>query len=82
MNFCEPLLGDFPGFALGFQDAPRLPLHSEPTAVLGERPGRTEAAWLLVVDDDRHPLGWVEPVRIGDILMKITRMSPLTRLNT
>ena len=33
---------------------------------LGERPARSSAAWLLVVSDDRHPLGWVEPERIGD----------------
>src|SRR6188472_3080244 len=42
--------------ALQFQDAPRLPLRSEPTVLLGERPDRTDAEWLLVVDRDRHPL--------------------------
>jgi osmoprotectant transport system ATP-binding protein len=66
-DFVADFVGRDRGYrALGFQDAPRLPLHSEPTVLLGERPDRTDAGWLLVVDDDRHPLGWVEPVRIGD----------------
>ena len=34
--------------------------------VIGERHDRSDAGWLLVVDDDRHPVGWVEPTRIGD----------------
>ena len=51
--------------ALQFQGTPRLPLRSEPTVLLDERPDRTDAEWLLVVDRDRHPLGWVEPRRIG-----------------
>jgi osmoprotectant transport system ATP-binding protein len=40
-------------------------LRTEPTVLLGERPDATDAGWLLVVDGDRHPLGWVEPTRIG-----------------
>jgi osmoprotectant transport system ATP-binding protein len=66
-DFVADFVGRDRGYrALGFQEAPRLDLHSEPTVVLGEGPGRTDAGWLLVVDDDRHPLGWVEPHRIGD----------------
>ncbi|MDF3045789.1 MAG: ATP-binding cassette protein [Ornithinibacter sp.] len=51
--------------ALQFQETPRLPLRSEPTIVLGEQPTEPYAGWLLVVDDDRRPVGWVEPYRIG-----------------
>jgi len=66
-DFVADFVGRDRGYrALGFQEAPRLPLRSEPTVVLGERPGSTDAGWLLVVDDDRRPLGWVEPARIGD----------------
>ena len=38
----------------------------ERTVVLGERPTHERGAWLLVVDEERRPLGWVEPARIGD----------------
>ncbi len=66
-DFVADFVGRDRGYrALQFQDAPRLPLRSEHTVVLGEPPGRTDAAWLLVVDDERRPLGWVEPSRIGD----------------
>ena len=66
-DFVADFVGRDRGYrALQFQDAPRLPLRSEPTVVLGESPDRRDAAWLLVVDDDRRPLGWVEPARIGD----------------
>ena len=66
-DFVADFVGRDRGYrALGFQDAPRLPLHSEPTVLLGERPDRPGADWLLVVNGERHPLGWVEPARIGD----------------
>ena len=66
-DFVADFVGRDRGYrALGFQEAPRLTLHSEPTVVIGERPDRSDAGWLLVVDDDRHPVGWVEPTRIGD----------------
>ena len=66
-DFVADFVGRDRGYrALQFQDTPRLPLRSEPTITLGERPARSSAAWLLVVSDDRHPLGWVEPERIGD----------------
>lgn len=64
-DFVADFVGRDRGYrALQFQQAPRLPLRSEPSVVLGERP-ESSAAWLLVVDDRRHPLGWVEPTRIG-----------------
>ncbi|MFQ6170747.1 ABC transporter ATP-binding protein [Oryzobacter sp. R7] len=64
-DFVADFVGRDRGYrALQFQQAPRLPLRSEPTVVIGEVPSST-AAWLLVVDDERHPLGWVEPARIG-----------------
>ena len=66
-DFVADFVGRDRGYrALQFQDAPRLPLRSEPTIVLGERPESRGASWLLVVDDERRPLGWVEPARIGD----------------
>ena len=51
--------------ALEVEQVPRLPLRAEPTVLLGERP-RSDAAWLLVVDDARRPVGWVEPARVGE----------------
>ena len=64
-DFVADFVGRDRGYrALQFQEAPRLPLRSEPAVVLGEVPD-SRAAWLLVVDDERHPLGWVEPARIG-----------------
>ena len=65
-DFVADFVGRDRGYrALQFQPTPRLPLRPERTAVLGERP-EGGGAWLLVVDDARHPLGWVEPARIGD----------------
>lgn len=64
-DFVADFVGRDRGYrALQFQASPRLPLRSEPTVVLGEAP-QPGAAWVLVVDDERHPLGWVEPSRIG-----------------
>lgn len=64
-DFVADFVGRDRGYrALQFQEVPRLPLRSERTVVLGETPS-TDAAWLLVVDGDRHPVGWVEPARIG-----------------
>jgi osmoprotectant transport system ATP-binding protein len=65
-DFVADFVGRDRGYrALQFQPTPRLPLRSERTVVLGERP-EGGSRWLLVVDDDRRPLGWVEPGRIGD----------------
>ena len=64
-DFVADFVGRDRGYrALAFQPAPRLPLRSEPTVVLGEVPKAPYAAWLLVVDDARRPVGWVEPARI------------------
>jgi osmoprotectant transport system ATP-binding protein len=64
-DFVADFVGRDRGYrALQFQEVPRLPLRSEPVVVIGEAPD-SRAAWLLVVDDERHPLGWVEPSRIG-----------------
>jgi osmoprotectant transport system ATP-binding protein len=66
-DFVADFVGRDRGYrALQFQDTPRLPLRSERSIVLGEIPDASAGAgWLLVVDDERHPLGWVEPARIG-----------------
>ncbi len=65
-DFVADFVGRDRGYrALQFQESPRLPLRSEPTIVLGEQPSEADAAWVLVVDDDRRPVGWVEPHRIG-----------------
>ena len=66
-DFVADFVGRDRGYrALQFQETPRLPLRSERTVVIGERPTATDARWLLVVDDERRPLGWIEPARIGD----------------
>ncbi len=66
-DFVADFVGRDRGYrALQFQDTPRLPLRPERTVVLGEAPTGIRASWLLVVDDDRRPLGWVEPARVGD----------------
>ena len=53
----------------GFQEAPRpaAALASRPSRSAPRRPGQAASndGWLLVVDDDREPLGWVEPHRLG-----------------
>ncbi|MDN5791246.1 MAG: hypothetical protein L0H25_10310, partial [Micrococcales bacterium] len=52
---------------LGFQRC-AIPVAPEPTIVLGasrdDARRATDGRWVLVVDDERHPLGWVEPDRI------------------
>ncbi|GGL36715.1 ATP-binding cassette domain-containing protein [Phycicoccus endophyticus] len=66
-DFVADFVGRDRGYrSLQFQPSPRLPLRSERTVVLGERPGEAGSAWLLVVDEHRHPVGWVEPGRVGD----------------
>ncbi len=71
---CDDFVADFVGRdrgyrGLGFRNAPSLEPHEEPWVMLGDEPSvhaRGESArWLLVVDEDRRPLGWVEPARIS-----------------
>ena len=69
-DFVAGFVGRDRGYrALGFHETPDLQLTDEPTIGLGATPDQAEAAssdgWLLVVDDDRKPLGWVEPHRLG-----------------
>ena len=69
-DFVAGFVGRDRGYrALGFHDTPDLTLADEPTVGLGATPDQARAAssdgWLLVVDDDRKPLGWVEPQRLG-----------------
>jgi len=58
--------------ALGFQPAQDLPLErDEPVATLGEQvsevAGRAVEGWLLAVDADRRPLGWLSPTPGADV---------------
>jgi osmoprotectant transport system ATP-binding protein len=68
-DFVAGFVGRDRGYrALGFHETPDLQLTTEPTIGLGATPDQAKAAsndgWLLVVDDDRKPLGWVEPHRL------------------
>jgi osmoprotectant transport system ATP-binding protein len=64
-DFVADFVGKDRGYrALSFTPTPRLPLTSEPTVTLGGSVQGMDADWLLVVDDDNHPLGWVEPRRV------------------
>jgi len=68
-DFVADFVGRDRGYrALTFQQTPPLPVRPEPTVCLGAtRQEATAAArdgWLLVVDEQQHPLGWVEPARL------------------
>ena len=68
-SFVAGFVGRDRGYrALGFHETPDLQLTTEPTVALGATPDQAKAAsndgWLLVVDGDRKPLGWVEPNRL------------------
>ena len=68
-DFVADFVGRDRGYrALGFREAPPLALTDEPTVPLGASVGAARAAttdrWLLVVDDDGAPVGWVEPERL------------------
>lgn len=70
-DFVADFIGRDRGYrGLAFQDSQSLPLHAEVTVPLGGTLDAARAAaagerWLLVVDDDRAPVGWVEPARLG-----------------
>ena len=68
-DFVAGFVGRDRGYrALGFHETPELSLDDEPTVALGATPDQARAVssdgWLLVVDDDRKPLGWIEPHRL------------------
>ncbi|MEO8830360.1 ABC transporter ATP-binding protein [Lapillicoccus sp.] len=68
-DFVADFVGRDRGYrALGFVAAPDLPVYKEITVDLGSSAEHAKAAttdaWLLVVDSERHPLGWVEPARL------------------
>jgi osmoprotectant transport system ATP-binding protein len=45
--------------ALAFEPAGALPTHEEPTVALGSERSAAPADWVLVVDDNRQPQGWL-----------------------
>jgi osmoprotectant transport system ATP-binding protein len=64
-DFVADFVGRDRGYrALSFQPTPRLPLRPERTVTIGERVTGVDSNWVLVVDGDNHPLGWVEPHRV------------------
>ncbi|MFZ1286667.1 MAG: ABC transporter ATP-binding protein, partial [Candidatus Phosphoribacter sp.] len=68
-DFVADFVGRDRGYrALGFRAAPELALRDEPTVPLGasvkQARAITDDRWLLVLDDGRRPLGWVEPARL------------------
>jgi osmoprotectant transport system ATP-binding protein len=70
-DFVADFVGRDRGYrALGFREAPVLPVADEPTVPVGATPEQARAAtadqWLLVVDGDRRPVGWVEPARLTE----------------
>lgn len=68
-TFVADFLGRDRGYrALGFDGAP-IPLHDEAAVPLGSSPETVarsaQGGWALVVDDGRHPLGWVRPADLS-----------------
>ena len=68
-DFVADFVGRDRGYrALSFQPSPRFPLAHEQTVQLGATPVQAAAAardgWVLVIDVDRRPLGWIEPGQI------------------
>ena len=53
--------------ALGFSTGHELPHHEEPTVAMGARTpeGAEVGEWVLAVDGDRHPQGWVNTAQAG-----------------
>ena len=65
-DFVADFVGRDRGYrGLTFRQAPLLEPRDEPWVLLGDQPAtHTDAAWLLVADEERRPLGWVEPHRL------------------
>ena len=69
-DFVADFVGRDRGYrGLAFRHAPSLQPHDEPWVLLGDEPSvharGEDAGWLLVLDQDHKPLGWVEPGRIS-----------------
>ena len=68
-DFVADFVGRDRGYrSLSFQKSPRFPLALESSVPLGATPAEAASAardgWVLVIDADRRPLGWIEPGRI------------------
>ncbi len=69
-DFVADFVGRDRGYrSLGFVPVPELTPAEEPTVPLGADPAAVRRAadgaeWLLVVDGERRPLGWVRPARL------------------
>ena len=67
-DFVADFVGRDRGYRrLGFRSAPELSLQEEPTVTLGaslDEVRRRGGDWLLVLDGDRRPVGWIEPARL------------------
>ena len=68
-DFVADFVGRDRGYrSLSFQKSPRFPLALESSVRLGATPAEAASAardgWVLVIDSDRRPLGWIEPGRI------------------
>ena len=70
-GFVADFLGRDRGYrALGFETA-HIPVHEEPTITAGAAPDEAKQItgsddWVLVVDDERRPLGWAHPRDLPD----------------
>ncbi|MFC7490269.1 MULTISPECIES: ABC transporter ATP-binding protein [unclassified Knoellia] len=65
-DFVADFVGRDRGYrSLQFQPAPKLPLAAERTLLVGESTAGVTGDWVLVVDEERRPLGWVEPQRVS-----------------
>ena len=68
-DFVADFVGKDRGYrALSFQASPEFPLRQEQSVHLGATPAQAARSardgWVLVTDDDRRPLGWIEPARV------------------
>jgi len=67
-DFVADFVGRDRGYrSLGFRAAPTLTPDQEPTVALGadaEEVRRLGGRWVLVVDEGRRPVGWVEPGQV------------------
>jgi osmoprotectant transport system ATP-binding protein len=67
-DFVADFVGRDRGYrGLGFRPAPSVEPRPEATVALGSPADGVDATdgWLVVVDDDGRPLGWVEPARVS-----------------